>query len=44
METNDPVYEAYNILVNALDKENLDIVEAVEAMQDAVGFLGEVLE
>lgn len=44
METNGQVYEAYNILVNALDKENLDIVEAVEAMQYAVGFLGEALE
>lgn len=44
IETNDPVYEAYDILVTALEKDDLTFEEATEAMQSAVGFLGEALE
>lgn len=39
-----PVAEAYQILVSALDNEETNVYELTAAMQKAIGFLGEALE
>lgn len=38
------VQAAYNVLVHARDNENLDADTFGEAITDAIGYLGEVLE
>ena len=39
----DPVETAYNLLVDALNNENATVDDLSEAMEDAIGYLGQAL-
>ena len=44
MQLYDPIQEAYQILYEALNDKETDLQDAMIAMEEALGYLGEALE
>lgn len=44
MKSYDPIQEAYQIIYKALNGKETDLQDAMIAMEEALGYLGEALE